>query len=415
MGSISVDLENTAAPGVPFYTPLQNPPVATPLDKESAPTLFQPLWMRSVELHNRIVVAPMCQYSADDGHLTDYHLVHLGQLALHGTGLIIVEATAVEPRGRISPQDSGLWKDSQIAPLRRITDFIHSQGVKAAIQIAHAGRKASTLAPWIGGTANKALAEEKVGGWPNDVVGPSAIPFYQDYALPKELTKEEIRGLVGKFAETAKRAVEAGFDVIEIHGAHGYLISNFLSPLTNQRTDEYGGSFENRIRLVREVTEAVRAVIPADMPLWLRVSGTEWMEWAGQPSWTVEDTIELAKLVPSWGIDVLDISSGGNNYEQKFPPSQSYQIDIARTVRKVLRAEGIDLLIGAVGNISDAQTAYDVVQEGPEAAAELALVARQFLREPEWVLRVAHELKVAVKWANQYSRAGPRTDFGKKF
>jgi 2,4-dienoyl-CoA reductase-like NADH-dependent reductase (Old Yellow Enzyme family) len=235
MGSIgtSNDLENTPAPGVPFYTPAQIPPAGTPLDKASAPTLFQPLRIRDLELHNRIVVSPMCQYSADNGHLTDYHLVHLGQLALHGPGLIFVEATAVEPRGRISPQDSGLWQDSQIAPLRRVTDFIHSQGVKAAIQLAHAGRKASTLAPWIGGTANKTVAPESAGGWPNDVVGPSAIPFYEDHAQPKELTIQEIKGLVQKFAESAKRAVEAGFDVIEIHGAHGYLINEFLSPLSN--------------------------------------------------------------------------------------------------------------------------------------------------------------------------------------
>ncbi|UKZ73111.1 hypothetical protein TrVFT333_000752 [Trichoderma virens FT-333] len=370
MGSISVNIENTAAPG--------------------------PIKIRSLELHNRTVVAPMCQYSADDGHLTDYHLVHLGQLALHGTGLIIVEATAVEPRGRISPQDSGLWQDSQIAPLKRVVDFVHSQGSKIGIQIAHAGRKASTLAPWIGGTANKTLATEDVGGWPNDVVGPSTIPFDENNAIPKELTKEEIKGLVQKFAETAQRAVQAGVDLIEIHGAHGYLICSFLSPLSNQRTDEYGGSFENRSRFAREVVEAVRAVIPADMPLSLRVSATEWMEWAGQPSWTVEETIKLAKLVPSWGVDIFDI-------------------DIARTIRKALRADGIDLIVGAVGNITDAQTAYNVVQEGPEAAAELALVARQFLREPEWVLRVAHELKVRVKWAHQYSRAGPRTDFSKKF
>ncbi|KAM0514685.1 hypothetical protein ACHAPE_006681 [Trichoderma viride] len=417
MGSIgtSSNLENTPAPGVPFYTPAQNPPAGTAVDKAAAPTVFTPLRMRSVELHNRIVVSPMCQYSADNGHLTDYHLVHLGQLALHGPGLIFVEATAVEPRGRISPQDSGLWQDSQIAPLRRVTDFIHSQGVKAAIQIAHAGRKASTLAPWIGGTANKAVADESVGGWPNDVVGPSAIPFHEDHAHPKELTIQEIKGLVQKFAETAKRAVEAGFDVIEIHGAHGYLVNEFLSPLSNTRTDEYGGSFENRTRFVREITEAVRAVIPETTPLWLRVSGTEWMEWAGQPSWTVEETTKLAKLVPSWGIDVLDISSGGNSYGQQFPNSKSFQIDIARDVRKALRAEGIDLTIASVGFITSAQIAHDVVQEGPEAAADLALVARQFLREPEWVLRVAHELKVAVKWSNQYSRAGPRTDFSKQF
>lgn len=233
MGSISVNTENTAAPGVPFYTPAQNPPPGTPLNKDSVPTLFQPIKIRSLELHNRVVVAPMCQYSADDGHLTDYHLVHLGQLALHGTGLIIVEATAVEPRGRISPQDSGLWQDSQIAPLKRVADFVHSQGSKIGIQIAHAGRKASTLAPWIGGTANKTLAEEDVGGWPNDVVGPSAIPFDDTNASPKELTKAEIKGLVQKFAETAQRAVKAGVDMIEVHGAHGYLICSFLSPLSN--------------------------------------------------------------------------------------------------------------------------------------------------------------------------------------
>ncbi|KAJ4864166.1 oxidoreductase [Trichoderma harzianum] len=415
MGSISVNTENTAAPGVPFYTPAQNPPAGTPLNKDSVPTLFQPIKIRSLELHNRVVVAPMCQYSADDGHLTDYHLVHLGQLALHGTGLIIVEATAVEPRGRISPQDSGLWQDSQIAPLKRVVDFVHSQGSKIGIQIAHAGRKASTLAPWIGGTANKTLAEEDVGGWPNDVVGPSAIPFDETNALPKELTKAEIKGLVQKFAETAQRAVKAGVDMIEVHGAHGYLICSFLSPLSNQRTDEYGGSFENRSRFAREVVEAVRAVIPADMPLSLRLSATEWMEWAGQPSWTVEETIKLAKVIPSWGVDILDVSSGANNYQQRFPDNRLFQIDIAREIRKALRADGIDLIVGAVGNITDAQTAYDVVQEGPEAAGELALVARQFLREPEWVLRVAHELKVPVKWANQYSRAGPRTDFSKKF
>ncbi|KAL7942216.1 hypothetical protein V8C42DRAFT_161327 [Trichoderma barbatum] len=415
MGSISVNLENTAAPGVPFYTPAQSPLTATPLDKDSAPTLFKPLKIRSVELHNRFVVAPMCQYSADDGHLTDFHLVHLGQLALHGTGLIIVEATAVESRGRISPQDSGLWKDSQIEPLKRVVDFIHSQGVKVGIQLGHAGRKASSLAPWIGGTANKTLAEENVGGWPNDVISPSAIAYHEDNAQPKELTKDEIKSLIQKFAEAAQRAVKAGVDLIEIHGAHGYLVTSFLSPLSNQRTDEYGGSFENRIRFVREVTEAVRAVIPADMPVSLRVSATEWMEWAGQPSWTVEDTIKLAKLVPAWGVDILDVSSGGNTYEQRFPENPLFQIDIARTVRKALRAEGIDLIVGAVGNITDAKIAHDAVQEGPEAAAELALVARQFLREPEFVLRVAHELKVNVKWAHQYSKAGPRTDFSKKF
>lgn len=367
-----VELDNKPAPGVPYFTPAQIPPIGTPHDPASAPTLFQPLRIRSVTLHNRIVVSPMCQYSAQDGHLTDYHLVHLGQLALHGPGLIFVEATAVEPRGRISPQDSGLWKDSQIEPLRRVVDFLHSQGTKAAIQIAHAGRKAGSLAPWIGGTMNKILADESLGGWPNDVVAPSAIPFSEDHALPKELTVEEIKGLIKAFADAAVRAVKAGIDVIEIHGAHGYLISSFLSPLTNKRTDQYGGSFENRIRFLREVTTAIRAVIPGDMPLWLRISATEWMEWAGEPSWDVESSIELAKLVQSWGIDVLDVSSSGNNNDQKIPLVKTYQTSIARRIRQALRTEGNDLLIGAVGLITDGETARDVVQEGPDVSAELA-------------------------------------------
>lgn len=232
-GSSSQKLANTRAPGVPFFTPAQNPPAGTPLDPASAPTLFQPLRTRGVTLHNRIVVSPMCMYSADNGHLTDFHLVHLGQFALSGAALVMVEATAVEARGRISPEDSGLWTDSQIEPLRRIVNYIHSQGTKAAIQLAHAGRKASTVAPWIGGTVNKALADESLNGWPDNVVGPSAIPFDEQYAKPKELTVDEIKGLVKAFADAAKRAVEAGFDVIEIHGAHGYLLSEFLSPLSN--------------------------------------------------------------------------------------------------------------------------------------------------------------------------------------
>lgn len=232
MGSVS--LENKAAPGIPYYTPAQEPPAGTPTDVSTKPpTLFTPLKVRSVETSNRFVVSPMCMYSAKDGHLTDFHLVHLGQFAQRGAGMVMVEATAVEPRGRITPEDSGLWQDSQIEPLRRIVDYIHSQNTKAAIQIAHAGRKASTLAPWIGGTVSKTVADESLGGWPEDVWGPSAIPFADDYALPHEVTRDEINGLVQKFVETAKRAVQAGFDVIEIHGAHGYLISSFLSPLSN--------------------------------------------------------------------------------------------------------------------------------------------------------------------------------------
>lgn len=232
MGSLKV--ENKGAPGVPFYTPAQEPPTGS--TDQSDVTLFTPLKIRSIETHNRFVVSPMCMYSADNGHLTDFHLVHLGQLALHGAGMVMVEATAVEPQGRITAEDSGLWQDSQIEPLKRIVDFIHSQNTKAAIQIAHAGRKASTLAPWLTERHQKTLADESVGGWPEDVRGASAIPFGEGYAVPKELTKEGIKEIVQKFADTAKRAVKAGFDVIEIHGAHGYLISSFLSPISNVST-----------------------------------------------------------------------------------------------------------------------------------------------------------------------------------
>lgn len=225
--------ENKAAPGVPFYSPAQEPPAGTATDQSSCPTLFKPITTRGVSMPNRFVVSPMCQYSADDGHLTDYHLVHLGQMAMRGAGLVFVEATAVEARGRISPQDSGLWKESQVAPLKRIVEFVHSQGAKIGIQLAHAGRKASTLAPWLVVAGRSSLAGEEHGGWPDDVVGPSAIPFYEGNKPPKELTVDEIKGLVKAFADAAKRSVEIGFDTIEIHGAHGYLITSFLSPLSN--------------------------------------------------------------------------------------------------------------------------------------------------------------------------------------
>lgn len=229
------DLSNKGAPGVPYYTPAQEPPAGSATDPASAPTAFTPLRTRGVELQNRFVVSPMCTYSADDGHLTDFHLVHLGQFALRGVSLVIIEASAVEPRGRITPQDSGIWADSHVEPLKRIADFLHSQGIKVGIQLAHAGRKASTLAPWIGGSAKKTVADHSVGGWPDDVVGASAIPWGGDYAQPRELTVEDIQGLVKSFADAAVRAVKAGIDVIEIHGAHGYLLCSFLSPISNVR------------------------------------------------------------------------------------------------------------------------------------------------------------------------------------
>ncbi|CAH0048002.1 unnamed protein product [Clonostachys solani] len=424
MGASS-DLSNPGAEGVPFFTPAQSPPAGTALDASTAPTLFRPLKIRGVTLQNRFVVSPMCTYSARDGHATDFHLVHLGQFALSGAALTIVEATAVEARGRISPNCLGLWQDSQVAPLRRIVDFVHSQGGKAGIQLAHAGRKASTLARWVIESTGANLAEEAVGGWPNDVVAPSAIPFAGDYATPKALTLGDIKQLVQGFADAARRAVEAGFDVIEIHGAHGYLITQFLSSLTNKRTDDYGGSFENRTRFLREVTAAVRAVIPESTPLWLRISATEWMEYADRESWNIEDSIRLAKILPGLAIDVLDVSSGGNSNDQKIKVHTHYQSDLAGQIREAVRAEGLDLTIAAVGQVREADVAREIVQQngdgrvgvelenGQVTRADLVLVARQFLRDPQFVLRVAEDLNVKVKGPNQYHRAAgkprPRT------
>jgi 2,4-dienoyl-CoA reductase-like NADH-dependent reductase (Old Yellow Enzyme family) len=341
----------------------------------------------------------MCQYSASNGHLTDYHLVHVGGLAFRGAGLTIVEATSVQPNGRITPEDSGLWQDSQIAPLKRITEYVHSQGNKVGIQLAHAGRKASAVAPWLVPTRGASIAATKeVGGW-DDVKGPSPIVWGDGYVLPQELTIPEIKEIIDAFVATAKRSIEAGFDLIEIHAAHGYLLTSFLSAVSNQRTDEYGGSFENRIRLLLEVVKAVRAVIPETMPLFVRVSTTEWIEDKG--AWDVAQTIELAKLLPDLGVDLLDCSSGGNNAKQEIAKGGLTQIDIAGHIRTALKEAGKELIIGAVGNITEAEQARDILED---EKADVVLVARQFMREPEWVFRVAYKLGVEVQWPNQYHR-----------
>ncbi|KAI0815709.1 NADPH dehydrogenase [Xylaria sp. FL0064] len=425
---MAASVENKGAPGAPFYTPEQSPPAGTALDPATAPTLFHPLKIRDMTLQNRFAVSPMCQYSADDGHLTEWHFVHLGQFAIRGAALTIVEATAVLANGRITPQDSGLWKDSQIAPLKRIVDYAHSQGQKIGIQLGHAGRKASVLAPWLQHSGKHGIvASKEHGGWGDNVWSASTIPVAEDdYAVPKEMTIENIKELLQAFKDAARRAVEAGFDTIEIHGAHGYLLTNFLSPITNKRTDAYGGSFEGRTKLLFETIAAVREVIPASMPLFLRISATEWMEHTGQPSWTLEDSIKLAKLLPAAGIDLLDVSSGGNNEEQKIDIHPYYQVDLAGQIREEIKKEELNLLIGAVGMITNAEMARSIVQEdkpevtgtttppdecedaGQVTKADLIFAARQFLREPEFPLRSAHQLGVEVKWPIQYHRAGWR-------
>ena len=366
----------------------------------------------------------MCTYSASNGFLTDFHLVHLSAFAYRGASLTIIEATSVLPNGRISPEDSGLWSDAQIASIRRIADFLHSQGQKLGIQLAHAGRKASVCAPWLGERGKSTLATAEVGGWPDDVMGASAIPWAETgYAMPREMSVKDIADVVDGFRKSARRAVEAGVDVIEIHAAHGYLLCSFLSPISNQRKDKYGGGFENRIRLLIEVIQATREAIPKGMPLLLRISSTEWMEKSEYPqSWDVESTIRLAKLLPALGIDLLDVSSGGNHEKQELSSFNNYQVSIAGRIRSALYAAGIkDLLIGAVGMITEAEAAKTIVENGqptPKAGtveiedeqgaiakADIVLVARQFLREPEWVLRVAHRLGVKVQWPLQYQRA----------
>ncbi|KAB5530537.1 NADPH dehydrogenase [Coniochaeta sp. 2T2.1] len=422
--------KNTAsapAPGIPYYTPLQTPPAGTaPAEPEgttAVPTLFSPLKLRGMTLNNRFAVAPMCTYSADDGHLTDWHLVHLGSYAGRGAALTIVEATSVTPNGRISPEDSGLWQDSQIAPLKRIADYVHSQGQKIGIQLAHAGRKANTFAPWhYKGAGVRDVVPVEQGGWPDNVWAPSAVPFSATYPDPKAMTVEEIEGLVQSWADAARRAVEAGMDTIEIHAAHGYLMTQFLSPLSNKRTDKYGGSFENRTRLLIDVIKAVRAVIPETMPLLVRISAVEWMEWSGEECWTLDQTIRLAKMLPDLGVDLLDVSSGGNAETQKIKLHPYYQVDLAGAIREALKADGKQLLIGAVGLITNAEMARSIVQEdgslagvqngtvevegerGQKSKADLVLVARQFLKEPEFVLRVAQQLGVEVAWPLQYRR-----------
>ncbi|TDL22724.1 FMN-linked oxidoreductase [Rickenella mellea] len=400
---MSRSTENVAAANTSYYTPAQNPPAGTGLDPQPdgrpIPKLFQPIRIRGVEFQNRIFLSPLCQYSADNGSLTPWHMAHLGGIFTRGPGLTVVEATAVLPQGRITPQDAGLWSDEQIPALRQITEFAHSQNQKIAIQIAHAGRKASTVAPWLSASA---IATVDIGGWPNDVWAPSAIPFSDTFPQPKALTRDGIKAVVQAFADTAKRAVKAGVDVIEIHHAHGYLLHEFISPVSNKRTDEYGGNFENRTRLTLEVVDAVRAVIPNDMPLFLRISASDWLEESmpNEPSWRIEDTVKLAGILADHGVDLLDVSSGANHPKQKIKvgpiaAEQAYQAHFSAAVTKV---HGDKILVGAVGGIKTGSVAEDVLDRG---MADVIFVGRQFQRDPGTVWTFAEELGVHIKVAHQ--------------
>jgi 2,4-dienoyl-CoA reductase-like NADH-dependent reductase (Old Yellow Enzyme family) len=353
--------------------------------------LFDPLSIRSVTFPNRVFVSPMCEYSSTDGFANDWHFVHLGSRAVGGAGLVFTEATAVTAAGRISPEDLGIWKDEHLEMLSRIARFVHEQGSVAGMQLAHAGRKASTYRPWSG----EGAVPEAEGGW-TDVLAPSAVKFTDSYPQPREMSLGEIASLTEAFAAAARRAHTAGFRVIEIHAAHGYLVHEFLSPLSNQRSDQYGGSFENRTRLLREIVTAVRGAWPDDLPLFTRISSTDWVEGG----WDLEQSIELARLIKPLGVDFIDCSSGGNVATAKIPIGPGYQTAFAERVR----AEA-GILTGAVGMITSATQAEHIVGTGQ---ADAVLIAREFLRDPYFPLRAARELGQEITWPSQYLRAGPR-------
>ncbi|KAI2631395.1 NADPH dehydrogenase [Hypomontagnella submonticulosa] len=396
---------NKRADGVPFYTPVQDPPAGTALDPQPdgkpIPKLFTPLKIRGLTLQNRIMVAPLCQYSAENGFHTLWHTTHLGGIIQRGPGLTFVEATAVQARGRITPEDSGLWLDEQMEPLKQHVQFAHSQGQHIAIQLAHAGRKASTVAPWL---SPAATATRDVGGWPDDVVAPSAIRFDENYPQPRALTIEEIEQIKLDFMAAAKRAIKTGFDALEIHSAHGYLLHSFLSPVTNHRTDQYGGSFENRARLLLEITDGFRAVMPEDMPLVVRVSATDWLEDVegyGADSWKLSDTVRLAELLAKRGVDVIDVSSGGNHPQQKIKPGPGYQAPFAKAVK---RAVGDSMLVGTVGSITNGQQAEDLLVGGKDeddTPLDIVSAGRMFQKNPGLVWAWADDLQTAIYVAGQ--------------
>jgi 2,4-dienoyl-CoA reductase-like NADH-dependent reductase (Old Yellow Enzyme family) len=351
--------------------------------------LFSPFQLRSVVFANRIGVSPMCQYSSQDGFATDWHLVHLGARAQGGAGLVTLEASAVTAEGRISPGDLGIWKDEHIPALKRIAEFIHSQGARAGIQLAHAGRKASMSPPFV---AERLLTPDE-GGWLP--LAPSAIAFSPTYAVPQALDEAGIRSTVEAFRQATRRANTAGFDFVEIHAAHGYLIHEFLSPLANQRTDRYGGSFENRTRLAVEVVDAVRGEWPDHLPLLVRISATDWAEGG----WNIDESVELARVFREHGVDLVDCSSGGMVPNAKIPVGPGYQVQFSARIRREA-----NIPTAAVGMITDATQANDIVANGE---GDLVFLAREMLRDPYWPVHIAATLGEEASWPAQYLRAAP--------
>ena len=350
--------------------------------------LFEPIKIRDVTFRNRVGMSPMCQYSYQDGFSDEWQVAHLGSRAIGGAGLVLTEATAVSPVGRISPKDAGIWSDEHIKPLEKVTRIILSQGAVAGIQLAHAGRKACVERPWDGG---KPLQPTHTDWWPS--VGASPVSFNEEYQTPRELTKEDISQVKQEFVAAAKRALLAGFNLIEIHAGHGYLLHSFYSPVSNLRTDEYGGNFDNRIRLLVEVAQEIRKVMPEHFPLMVRISGTEWTEIG----WNIEDSVSLARVLKKEGVDIIDCSSGGNIPGVRIPLTPGYQVPIADAVKNEA-----NIITAAVGLITEPHQANEIIKTGK---ADLVLLGREFLRNPFWTINAARELNFPAPIPPQYLRA----------
>ncbi|KAE9373389.1 FMN-linked oxidoreductase [Stipitochalara longipes BDJ] len=386
-------LRNYAAENTTYYTPKQSIPAGTSVipqnNGRSIPKLFQPLKLRGLELQNRILVSPMCQYSAENGKHTIWHLTHLGGIIQRGPGLTVVEATAVTSHGRITPEDSGLWEDSQIEPFKRLTEFAHSQGQHIAIQLSHAGRKASTVAPWID---RKASAPAEAGGWPDEVLSVSDVPYDEHTCIPKTITQNGIVAIKEAFLAATRRAVTAGFDAIEFHAAHGYLLHTFLSPATNTLSAPYGGSLENRMRLLLEIVAEARVVLPSSMPILVRIPGDDWVA----EGWNIGDAVILGMKLAELGVDLLDVSTGGLMATQKVISGPGYQARFSKQVKKAV--EGTATIVSVVGIITCGIQAEELLQDG---SADVIFVGRPFLKNPGLVWHWAEELGVVIRAAQQ--------------
>jgi 2,4-dienoyl-CoA reductase-like NADH-dependent reductase (Old Yellow Enzyme family) len=356
------------------------------------PKIFTPLKLRGLEFQNRIWLSPLCQYSAEDGHPTAWQMTHLGGILQRGPGLTLVEATAVQENGRITPEDCGLWKDSQKEPFRKIVEFAHSQGQKIGIQLAHAGRKASTVAPWL---SKGDVAGKDLNGWPDNVYAPSAIAFNENHCQPKEMSIDDIEKFKTDFKAAILRAVDVGFDTIELHNAHGYLLHSFLSPASNHRTDKYGGSFENRTRLTLELVDLARQTIPKDMPLLVRISATDWLEEVGIEGWTLDQSVKLAELLADRGVDLLDVSSAGAHEKQHIHGGPGYQVPFAKAIKDKV---GDKMHVGTVGSITEGKQANGYLEDNN---LDVTFIGRMFQKNPGLVWQFADDLGVEGRWANQ--------------